>query len=110
MRVNFKKVFFIISLLSLATATVLAQTIVVKGKITDKAGKPVDNVSVSILDADGRIISGAKTDIEGNFVIKNVSPKNRISVSSIGYKTITRNIGSATTLNFTIEDAQTDLG
>src|SRR6185503_4722857 len=111
MRVNFKKIFFIISLLSLATAAVLAQTtVVVKGKITDKTGKPVDNVSVSVLDADGRIISGASTHIEGNFVIKNVNPKYRISVSSIGYKTITRNIGSNTTFNFTIEDAQTDLG
>lgn len=110
MRANFKKLFFIISLLLSATITMLAQTIVVKGKVSDKNGKPIQDVSVSILDPDGRIISGASTDIEGNFVIKNVNPKNRISVSSIGYKTITRNIGSSTTFNFTLEDAQTDLG
>ena len=61
----------------------------IKGKITDKKGEPVQGASVSVIDADNRIISGTTTDIEGNFVLKNVNTKNKLSISNIGYKTIT---------------------
>lgn len=83
---------------------------VLRGKITDKDGKPIQGVSVSELDNDNRIIRGTQSDIEGNFVLKNVNSKNRISLSNIGYKTITQRINGRSTINFKMEDSQSDLG
>ncbi|TMI64546.1 MAG: SusC/RagA family TonB-linked outer membrane protein [Bacteroidetes bacterium] len=108
--INIKKLFLLLSFISFTAIAATAQVVVVRGKVADKIGKGMQGVSVSVLDADGRIVSGASTDIEGNFVIKNVNTKNRISVSNIGYKSITQSIGTRTSFNFTLEDAQSDLG
>jgi hypothetical protein len=108
--INIKKLFLLLSFISFTAIAATAQVVVVRGKVVDKSGKGMQGVSVSVLDADGRIVSGASTDIEGNFVIKNVNTKNRISVSNIGYKSITQSIGTRTSFNFTLEDAQSDLG
>lgn len=83
---------------------------VLKGKVTDKEGKPLQGVSVSELDADNRIVRGTQTDIEGNFVLKNVNTKNRISISYIGYKSITQRINGRNSINLSMEDSQADLG
>ncbi|MEO6229552.1 MAG: SusC/RagA family TonB-linked outer membrane protein [Ferruginibacter sp.] len=78
---------------------------VLKGKVTDKKTKvPISGVSVTELDSDKRIVKGTATDIEGNFVLKLANPKNKISISYIGYKTITQNLGGRTTVNFQLED------
>lgn len=94
----------------LAISLTASAQVVIKGKITDKKGNPLQGVSVSVMDPDNRIVSGTTTDIEGNFVLKNVNTKNRISLSIIGYKTITQAIGSKTEFNLTLEDTQQDLG
>ena len=52
--------------------------VMIKGKVADKKGVPVPGASVSVIDADGRIISGTSADIEGNFVLKNVNTKNKL--------------------------------
>ena len=97
-------------LLSFAGMLVTAQT-VLRGKIIDKAGKPIQGVSVSELDADNRIVKGAQTDVAGNYVLNNANvAKNRISVSFIGYKTITQKINGRTAINLTLEENQGDLG
>lgn len=62
------------------------------------------------MDADNRIISGTTTDIEGNFVLKNVNAKSKLSFSIIGYKTQTIPVGTKTEFAIVLEDAQTDLG
>ncbi|CAN5723501.1 SusC/RagA family TonB-linked outer membrane protein [soil metagenome] len=78
---------------------------VLKGKVTDKKSKaPISGVSVTELDNDKRIVKGTATDIEGNFVLKLANPKNKISISYIGYKTITQSLGGRTTVNFQLED------
>ncbi|MBL7739939.1 MAG: SusC/RagA family TonB-linked outer membrane protein [Chitinophagaceae bacterium] len=82
----------------------------IRGKVTDKSGKAIQGASVSELDADGRIVHGTSTDIEGNFILKNVNPKNKISISIIGYKSLTQDIGSKAVINFSLESQQTDLG
>ena len=65
-------------ILSFAGMLVTAQT-VLRGKIVDKAGKPIQGVSVSELDADNRIVMGAQTDVAGNYVLNNANvAKNRI--------------------------------
>jgi TonB-linked SusC/RagA family outer membrane protein len=108
---------YIIGLLGLFLFTTLpvvelgAQTIVLRGKVTDKEGKPIQGASVSELDADDRIINGAQTDVAGNFAIKNANlAKNRISVTIIGYKTSTQKINGRTAINIKLEDMQGDLG
>ena len=84
----------------------------VKGKITDKKTKEaIVGASVSEVDADGRIIKGASTDIEGNYVLRPNSMRSKISISYIGYKTITENINNRTTINFQLEEGESsDLG
>ena len=97
-------------ILSFAGMLVTAQT-VLRGKIIDKAGKPIQGVSVSELDADNRIVKGAQTDVAGNYVLNNANvAKNRISVSFIGFKTITQKINGRTAINLTLEENQSDLG
>ena len=82
----------------------------VRGKITDKVTKaPVHGASVSEIDNDGRIIKGASTDIEGNYVLKLSNPKNKLSISYIGHKTIVQAINGRTTINFQLEDENAQL-
>ena len=84
--------------------------VVIRGKITDKKTKgAMQGVSVSEVDADGRIIKGAGTDIEGNYVLRITNTKNKISVSFVGYKSTTVNISGRTTINFEMEAGGADL-
>jgi TonB-linked SusC/RagA family outer membrane protein len=97
-------------LVLLTFALTVSAQVVIRGKVLDKKGVALQGVSVSIIDADNRIVSGTTTDIEGNFVLKNVNAKNRISLSIIGYKTVTQPIGDKTEFSFALEDVQKDLG
>jgi TonB-linked SusC/RagA family outer membrane protein len=83
---------------------------IIKGKIVDKKGEPVQGASVSVLDGENRIVSGTTSDIEGNYVVKIINAKNRLSVSIIGYKTLTVPVNGRTSINITIDESQTDLG
>ena len=103
------KLFSFTALFTMLCVTAYAQE-VLKGKVTDKEGKPLRGVSVSELDADNRIVRGTQTDIEGNFVLKNVNTKNRISLSYIGYKSVTQRLNGRTSINFSMEDSQGELG
>lgn len=87
----------------------IAQTgttdIVVRGKITDKASKkPIDGASVSQQDKEGRILKGTSTDVEGNFILRVTNPNDSISVTFIGYATITEAINGRTTINIALGD------
>ncbi|GAA4734221.1 SusC/RagA family TonB-linked outer membrane protein [Flavisolibacter ginsenosidimutans] len=83
---------------------------IIKGKIVDsKTKQPISGVSVTEMDADDRVIKGAKTDIEGNFVLKVANPKNKISVSFIGYKTVVEPLNGRTAVNFSLEDANNSM-
>lgn len=83
---------------------------VVRGKITDKRTKrPIAGVSVSEVDADGRIIKGSTTDIEGNFVLRVSNSKNKLSVSFIGFKTVVQTIGGRNAVNFQLEDENSEI-
>lgn len=107
-----------ISLLCLCVLQAVAQNSpagttenIVKGKVVEKgSNKPIGAVSVQEIDADNRVIKSTKTDIEGNFVLKVTNPKNRLSISHIGYKTAAQAIGSRNTINFQMEEAQGSMG
>ena len=89
---------------SLAPLTTYGADGVLKGRVTDKSdGEGVVGAAVSIA---GTNIATA-TDIDGNFVLKNVPPKQqKVTVSSIGYAPTTQVIavgdGQTATLNFTL--------
>jgi len=91
--------------------TAQAPTNILTGKVTDKRNKqPIHGASVSEIDADGRIVKGASTDIEGNFVLKTTNPKNRITVSYVGFKTSQpQGINGRSSINIQLEGGETSL-
>ncbi len=106
-----KLVICLLAFLLPASYAVAQEQQVVKGQITDKTTKkPVQHVSVSEVDGDGRIIKGTSTDIEGNFVLKLSNPKNKISISYIGFKTVTQAVNGRSTINIALEDANNESG
>lgn len=83
---------------------------IIRGKVVDKKDKsPVMHVSVAEVDADKRIIKGVATDIDGNFALRISNPKNKITFSYIGYKTITEDINGRTNFNITLEQGGKDM-
>ena len=111
----FAKTGCIVLLLLVTTLQAMAQTttggLVIRGKITDRKNRePIHGASVSEVDADGRILKGVATDLEGNFVIKITNSKNKLSVSYVGYKTVTQGINGRSSINFQVEQgASADL-
>lgn len=83
---------------------------VIRGKIVDKKTKEgMQGVSISELDADGRIVKGATTDIEGNYVLRVLNPKHKISISYVGYKTTTLNSNGRTNIDVQLESGEQDM-
>ena len=82
-----------------------AQKQTVKGKITDKSGNPLEDVSVLIKSTR----TGTATDKDGNFSI-DAAPTDILVFSIIGYKTIEERVGSNTSMSITLEAGSTDLG
>ncbi|WDF53761.1 DUF5686 and carboxypeptidase-like regulatory domain-containing protein [Mucilaginibacter sp. KACC 22063] len=79
---------FILSLLLfvIASSVALAQNTVVSGTVTDAATKrPLSYVTVAFT---GSSI-GMNTDDKGNFSLKSIKPYSQITVSFVGYKTVT---------------------
>lgn len=111
MRKFFVKIICALLLLATCWQAAPAQTpaatdskLIIRGKITDKKNKgPISGASVSEVDADGRIIKGAASDIEGNFALRVTNAKNKISVSFVGYKTASQSINGRTSINFQLE-------
>ena len=62
---------------------IYGQTPLITGKITDELGKPIPGISVKIKGTS----TGASSDAQGVFTIKNVNPSTLV-FSGIGYKTM----------------------
>jgi TonB-linked SusC/RagA family outer membrane protein len=84
--------------------------VLIKGKVTEKNGDAIPKASISVVDADDRIVNGTSTDIEGNFVLKNINPKHKLTITNIGFKTVTLTIGTRTDFKIVMEESQADLG
>ncbi len=81
-----------------------AQNITVSGVVEDGTGEPMIGATVMV---DGTKEAVA-TDIDGNFTLKNVSPKATLKVSYIGYKTETVRVDGRTHINVVLkEDTET---
>ncbi|WP_462252573.1 TonB-dependent receptor plug domain-containing protein, partial [Ferruginibacter sp.] len=109
MKVVITKISFLLFAILFANA-VFAQTTTVQGKITGTNKQPIDHVTVAEVDADGRTIHAVKTDVEGNFVIKLSSTKNKLSISHISFRSQVVSVNTRVTFNITMESNSRDLG
>lgn len=75
----------------------------VHGTVSDDM-EPLIGATVVEIDANGRIIESAITDLNGNFTMKIQNPKDKIRFSYVGMKTITLPINK-TTYDITMESA-----
>ena len=106
---------FIIGLLCFYSLVANAQqagasnAVSIRGKVIDKKTKgSMQGVTVSEVDADGRFVKGTTTDIEGNYSLKIINNKNKITVSYVGYKSLTATINGRTTIDFQLETGGAD--
>ena len=84
----FRKVLLTIGLLLATQVVALAQG-TIKGVITDESnGEPLISANV-VIKQDGQLVTGARTDLDGNYTIKGVQVgKYDIEVSYVGYQTV----------------------
>ncbi len=72
----------------------------IRGKITDSLGQPLSNVSVSVKGAK----TGTVTDLNGNFVLYNISDRATLVFSNIGYQSKEIRLAQGQThINLTLE-------
>ncbi len=83
-----------------ADTTVVQQTRTLKGTVVDHTGEPIIGASVKIAGT----AQGTVTDLDGNFVLNNVSDKVSIEISYIGFMTQTVNATGRNTLKVTLEE------
>lgn len=84
--------------------------LIIRGKVTDKKDNAaIAHVSITEVDADGRVVRGVNSDIDGNYALKITNPKDKISFSYIGYKTVLEEIKGRTTINIKLESSNSDL-
>lgn len=81
-----------------------AQNIDVTGKVIDASGEPLIGVTVMVAGSS----NGTATDLDGNYALKNVPSKGKITFSYIGYDPKTEDVKGRNVINVTmIEDSQT---
>ncbi len=84
--------------------------IIVRGAVTDrKDNSPIAHVSITEVDADGRVIKGVNSDIDGNYALKITNQKDKINFAIIGYKTQAFEIRGKTTINVKLERGSNDM-
>ena len=76
----------------------------VTGTVKDATGEPMIGVTVMA----GKN-SGAVTDLDGNYTVKNVTPSTVLNFSYVGYKTKTVKVGNNKTVNVVLEEDATTL-
>lgn len=91
-----------ILLLSLLAPTAFAQTITVKGVVTDATyNEPVIGATVVLV---GDSSKGMLTNLDGEYTLSGVPSNGTLRVSYVGYKTIEIPIEGRTTINITLQE------
>lgn len=100
-----KLIFLFIALLPLSAE---AQK-TLRGIVRDQSG-PMVGVTVCIVNAEGRVVTGTASNMNGEYVIRVPQLSDlRVEVSFIGYKTQKVTYRNQTVLNFTLEENITAL-
>lgn len=80
-----------------------AQNVTVTGTVIDPSGEPLIGVTVMVAGSS----NGTATDLDGNYELKNVPSKGKLTFSYIGYDTKTEDVKGRTQINVTMtEDSQ----
>ncbi|MCR4835559.1 MAG: carboxypeptidase-like regulatory domain-containing protein [Bacteroidaceae bacterium] len=74
----------------------------IHGKVTDEEGKPLMMANIIEVTKEKRIIAHAVSDVNGNYSLKIVDPKNTLMASLLQYKSVRKPISSHT-INFALE-------
>lgn len=91
-------------LLSLIAFSVSAQTVTVRGSVTDNRGEPIIGATI-VLENDAS--QGTITDIDGNYVFPNVPANVNLVFSYVGMRTETIPVNQRTTINVVMtEDSE----
>ncbi|WP_315821651.1 TonB-dependent receptor plug domain-containing protein [Paraflavitalea speifideaquila] len=99
-----KTLAFMVSML-LLTGSLLAQTRVITGKVTDENGGPIPNASVMIKGSN----TGATTNSEGAFSITVPTSARILVISSVGLSSSEIAIGTRTSINVTLKSLDKEL-
>ena len=95
--------FALIALAALPSWAQGAKTTVVRGQVVDSGDNlPIPSATVVEQDAENRTITGVLTDVDGNFAIHVKNPKNKLFVSTIGYKSKLVPIDGRTTIKIAL--------
>lgn len=95
--------FALIALAALPSWAQGAKTTVVRGQVIDSGDNlPIPSATVVEQDAENRTITGVLTDVDGNFAIHVKNPKNKLFVSTIGYKSKLVPIDGRTTIKIAL--------
>jgi TonB-linked SusC/RagA family outer membrane protein len=87
------------------TVTAIQQSKNVKGHVVDETGEPLIGVTVKIKGGS----TGAVTDIDGNFQLKNVPSNATLELSYVGYATQTIAVGSQSNIEVTMKPEDNQL-
>lgn len=105
---NAKRLPFLLLLLLFmgSTLTVLAQSITVKGKVTDsKTNKPLSGVSIKVKNS----TQAAATADDGSFTLKVPSAESVISVTYVGYGVYETKVGTKTFFEIALTETNNQL-
>lgn len=87
----------------MAIPPLFAQNVDVTGTVTDETGEPLIGVTVMVAGSS----NGTATDLDGNYSLKNVPSKGKLTFSYIGYDTKAEDVKGRTKINVTMmEDSQ----
>lgn len=94
----------LLTLIALFVAIPLfAQNIDVTGTVVDETGEPLIGVTVMVQGTS----NGTATDLDGNYSLKNVPSKGKLTFSYVGYSDQTENVGGRNVINVKMtEDSQ----
>ena len=99
---NTKKYILSIMMLLMGISTSYAQHRI-SGNVSDEI-EPLMMVNVVERDANNRIVAHAQTDLNGDFSMVVVNPKDFLEVTYVGYKPYKVQIGSQTRFNIVLEE------
>ncbi|WP_315264182.1 TonB-dependent receptor plug domain-containing protein, partial [Tannerella forsythia] len=94
-------------LLCISTLSLSAQTITVRGTVTDRNNEPLTGATVVV---EGSTSQGTVTDIDGNYTLAGVNSKASLEFSYVGMKVQKIAVNGRTTINVTLEEDSEVLG
>lgn len=102
--------FALIVLAALPSWAQESKTTVVRGQVVDIADNlPIPGATVIEQDSENRTITGAITDVDGNFAIHFKNPNNKLLISNIGYKSKVVPINGRASIKISLVSSVEDL-